>query len=207
MARTTSRMTHNQVRSIVWHTTTQRPPRPLLTIAFAIVSKYAFVALKDLSPRPKCELLLYVIVDTKTWAKAQFLHASSAKLRENMYTMLESTTHSLAIDVVLQKGVSLGTLSVSNSNGTFSIETVEDTTAMTSTTSTTTRFMAWRVLEWRTSSQQGVVGRGYHNAQRWSSPLTMVYLGRKVRPPARMLTKNLHATLPTLKNAPCTFIL
>jgi hypothetical protein len=37
-------------------------------------------------------MLLSVNVDTRTWAKAQFPHASSARLRENAYTIIESTT-------------------------------------------------------------------------------------------------------------------
>ena len=72
-------------------------------------------------------MLLYVSVDAKTWAKAQFPHASSAKLRENAYTLLESTTHSLAVDVVLQDRSTIGTLFISNSNGTFFVETLKDT--------------------------------------------------------------------------------
>ncbi|THH18907.1 hypothetical protein EUX98_g8876 [Antrodiella citrinella] len=96
-------------------------------VALAIVSKYAVVAMRDLAPGNNGEMLLYVSVDTKTWAKAQFPHASSAKLRENAYTVVESTTHSLAVDVVLQDQGSIGTLFVSNSNGTYFVESLRDT--------------------------------------------------------------------------------
>ncbi|KAJ3513798.1 hypothetical protein NLJ89_g2750 [Agrocybe chaxingu] len=96
-------------------------------IAFAIVSKYAVVAMKDLSAGPNGDLHLYVSVDAQTWARAHFPHATSARLRENAYTMLESTTHSLAVDVVLQDKSPIGTLFVSNSNGTYFVESLKDT--------------------------------------------------------------------------------
>jgi len=41
--------------------------------------------------------------------------------------MLESTTHSLAVDVVLKDGSPVGTLFVSNSNGTYFVESLKDT--------------------------------------------------------------------------------
>ena len=96
-------------------------------VALAVVSKFAVVAMRDMSPDNNGEMLLYVSVDTKTWAKAKFPHASSAKLRENGYTVVESTTHSLAVDVLLHDHTTIGTLFVSNSNGTFFVESLKDT--------------------------------------------------------------------------------
>ncbi|EEB95248.1 hypothetical protein MPER_05812, partial [Moniliophthora perniciosa FA553] len=72
-------------------------------------------------------MVLYVTVDTFTWARAEFPHASSAKLRENAYTIVESTTHSLAVDVVMQDSGTIGTLFVSNSNGTYFTQSLKDT--------------------------------------------------------------------------------
>jgi len=71
-------------------------------------------------------MILYVTVDTKAWAKGRFPHASSACLRESACTIVESTTHSLAVNVVLQDMSTIGTLYVSNSNRMYFVESLKD---------------------------------------------------------------------------------
>jgi len=48
-------------------------------------------------------------------------------LRENAYTIVESTKHSLAVDVKLQEMSTIGTLFVSNSDGIFFVQSLKDT--------------------------------------------------------------------------------
>ncbi|KZV63315.1 Oligoxyloglucan reducing end-specific cellobiohydrolase [Peniophora sp. CONT] len=94
-------------------------------IALTIVSKFAVVALEDVSGAG--DVLLYTSVDTVNWAKAQLPQASSARLRENGYTITEGTTHSLAIDVLHREQGAVSTLFVSDINGTFFVESLRDT--------------------------------------------------------------------------------
>ncbi|KAH6886020.1 hypothetical protein BKA70DRAFT_1574136 [Coprinopsis sp. MPI-PUGE-AT-0042] len=93
-------------------------------VGFTVVSKSAAVAIKQHASK---EIGLYVTLDAKSWAKAHLPHTSNAKLRENAYRIIESTTHSLAVDVVLHNGRTIGTLFVSNSNGTYFVESLRDT--------------------------------------------------------------------------------
>ncbi|KAF8600483.1 signal sequence binding protein [Ceratobasidium sp. AG-I] len=93
--------------------------------AVGIVSKFMVVALRDPTGK-SAELSLQVTLDGHTWHKAHFPHSSS-KLHENAYTIVESTSHSLGVDVLLQSEAAVGTLFVSNSNGTYFVQSLVDT--------------------------------------------------------------------------------
>ncbi|KAJ7444437.1 Oligoxyloglucan reducing end-specific cellobiohydrolase [Mycena latifolia] len=93
-------------------------------IAFRVVSNFAVVALQDPFSANRGALLLYVTRDTKTWVEAQFPHP--AKLHEGGFTIVESRTDSLAVDIADDHGA-IGTLFVSDSNGTFFVQTLKST--------------------------------------------------------------------------------
>ncbi|KAF8314674.1 Oligoxyloglucan reducing end-specific cellobiohydrolase [Clavulina sp. PMI_390] len=98
--------------------------------ALGVVNKFLVAAMSDLVNAPAngpSEMLLYVSLDGYTWSHARFPHGSSSKLFENAYTIVESTTHSLAVDVLTHTKSTIGTLFVSNSNGTYFTESLKDT--------------------------------------------------------------------------------
>jgi hypothetical protein len=95
------------------------------------VSKYLVTALKPSAGQPGDttgtggEMVLYVSEDSQTWSRAQFPHGHG--LRENAYTIVESTPHSLLIDVNSSPSAVAGTLFTSNSNGTYFVRSLEGT--------------------------------------------------------------------------------
>ena len=71
------------------------------------------------------EMVMYVTEDGKTWSRAQFPHGHG--LRENAYTIVESTEHSILVDVNSSPSAVAGTLFTSNSNGTYFVRSLENT--------------------------------------------------------------------------------
>lgn len=101
-------------------------------MALGIVSKFLVAAVRDLVSNPTgaigaSEMILYVSLDGHTWSHAKFPHGSSSRLLENSYTIVESTTHSIAVDVLTHSQATLGTLFMSNSNGTYFVESLQNT--------------------------------------------------------------------------------
>ncbi|KIJ36612.1 hypothetical protein M422DRAFT_260961, partial [Sphaerobolus stellatus SS14] len=96
-------------------------------LALAIVGKFAVAGVRDLSPSSQNDMLMYISVDAENWAQGIFPLTSSSKLRENVCTVVESTTHSLGVDVLLHSRSTIGTLFVSNSNGTYFVESLKNT--------------------------------------------------------------------------------
>ncbi|GAA6014077.1 hypothetical protein JCM10207_000230 [Rhodosporidiobolus poonsookiae] len=91
------------------------------------VRKYLVTALKPPSSSGdgSGEMVLYVTEDGQTWSRAQFPHGHG--LKENAYTIVESTSHSLLIDVNSSPAAVAGTLFTSNSNGTYFVRSLENT--------------------------------------------------------------------------------
>ncbi|WVW85580.1 hypothetical protein I302_107618 [Kwoniella bestiolae CBS 10118] len=87
-------------------------------VGLGVVSKFMVAALK---------VHLYVSTDGKEWRQTQFPHSALPDLKENAYTVVESTTHSIAVDILTSPSANIGTLFVSSSEGTYFVEALPDT--------------------------------------------------------------------------------
>jgi hypothetical protein len=93
------------------------------------VSNYIVAALKPIFDRTggigQDEMIMMVTQDSKTWSRAKFPHGHN--LKENAYTIIDSSTHSIMVDVLANPWSSYGTTFVSNSNGTYFVRSLEHT--------------------------------------------------------------------------------
>ncbi|WVO13483.1 hypothetical protein L204_101103 [Cryptococcus depauperatus] len=101
-------------------------------VGLGVVSKFMVVALSltdGLSKRAASgdPMALYVSTDGLEWRQTQFPHSALPDLKENAYTIVESTTHSIAVDILTSPSANIGTLFVSSSEGTYFVEALADT--------------------------------------------------------------------------------
>lgn len=90
------------------------------------VQKFLVTALKPVDGGGNDgEMVLYVTQDGEGWSRALFPHGHG--LRENAYTIVESTPHSILVDVNSSPNSITGTLFTSNSNGTYFVKSIEGT--------------------------------------------------------------------------------
>ncbi|MBW0519773.1 hypothetical protein O181_059488 [Austropuccinia psidii MF-1] len=71
------------------------------------------------------EMLLYITLNGQDWSRAQFPHGHG--LKENAYTIVESTPHSIMVDVLTNPTAGSGTIFTSNSNGTYFVKSLDHT--------------------------------------------------------------------------------
>ncbi len=90
--------------------------------------RFLVTALRDThgsSSKQGTEMALFVTRDGVTWDKAKFPHGS--ELRENAYTVVDSTSHSIMVDVVDSIYDNTGVLFTSDSTGTQFVESLRGT--------------------------------------------------------------------------------
>ncbi|KAK9765550.1 vacuolar protein sorting/targeting protein PEP1 [Basidiobolus ranarum] len=83
-------------------------------VGLSIVEKYLIAALKH---KDSDDMSLFITQDGVEWDMANIPVPEG--LKQNAYTILESSPHSLVIDVVTSPSSAFGSLYVSNSNGSF----------------------------------------------------------------------------------------
>lgn len=102
-------------------------------VGLGTVSKYIVVALKSPTDGVVVRagsgdpMHLYISTDGVSWNLARFPHDALPTLKENAYTVVESTTHSLAIDILTDPAADIGTLFVSSADGIFFVQALEGT--------------------------------------------------------------------------------
>lgn len=104
--------------------------RAVGVVGFGVVSKFMVVAVKSPgadNKRADSSMQLFVSTDGVEWSQTQFPHSALPNLVENAYTIVESTTHSIAVDILTSPSAQIGTLFVSSSEGKYFVESLQDT--------------------------------------------------------------------------------
>ncbi|ORY35539.1 hypothetical protein BCR39DRAFT_567933 [Naematelia encephala] len=101
-------------------------------VGLGVVSKFMVAALRAADGESRRAsggdpMHLYVSTDGLEWRQTRFPHSALPDLRENAYTIVESTTHSIAVDILTSPSANIGTLFVSSGEGTYFVQALADT--------------------------------------------------------------------------------
>ncbi|KAJ2371342.1 vacuolar protein sorting/targeting protein PEP1, partial [Coemansia sp. RSA 2611] len=91
-------------------------------VAFSVVKSYLLAAISHADSN---EMDLFISVDGHTWAESHLPLPPGTE--EDAYTILESTQHSVLVDIVTSSTRAVGSLFRSNSNGTYYTQSLEHT--------------------------------------------------------------------------------
>lgn len=95
-------------------------------VGIGSTQSYLVVALKPTTESDQSdEMLLYVSTNGKDWKRGIFPHGSG--LKENAYTIVDSTPYSILVDVLTDPESNSGTLFTSDSSGTKFVKSLEHT--------------------------------------------------------------------------------
>jgi photosystem II stability/assembly factor-like uncharacterized protein len=103
--------------------------RAVGVVGFGVVSKFMVVAVQSRGDKKRAEspMMMFVSTDGVEWRQAQFPHSANSGLSENAYTIVDSTTFSVAVDVLTSPSALIGTLFMSSDQGTYFVESLADT--------------------------------------------------------------------------------
>ncbi|KAJ2041482.1 vacuolar protein sorting/targeting protein PEP1 [Coemansia sp. S155-1] len=91
-------------------------------VAFSVVKSYLLAAISHADSN---EMDLFISVNGHTWAESHLPLPPGTE--EDAYTILESTQHSVLVDILTSKTRAVGSLFRSNSNGTYYTQSLEHT--------------------------------------------------------------------------------
>lgn len=99
-------------------------------VGLGIVSKFMVVAVRsgaELQAREGDPMHMFVSTDGVNWNQAQFPHSALPNLVENAYTIVDSSKHSIMVDILQSRRAGIGSLFTSSGEGKYFVESLQNT--------------------------------------------------------------------------------
>ncbi|EJT52393.1 signal sequence binding protein [Trichosporon asahii var. asahii CBS 2479] len=99
-------------------------------VGLGIVSKFMVVAVRsgaELQAREGDPMHMFVSTDGINWNQAQFPHSALPNLIENAYTIVDSSKHSIMVDILQSRRAGIGSLFTSSGEGKYFVESLQNT--------------------------------------------------------------------------------